>query len=327
MAKFLKTVEDFIAKHGPIDGPKKFRARELRDKNKNSGIRRVYNGPLVKCEACGKEFKRISTTHLKSKCIRPMTTVEYRELYPNAMLVPPGLVSMLGMTKEKAIERYGEEEGTRRWNEYCGLQAETNTFEYKQLHYGWTREQFDEYNRSRATTLVNMIRRHGEESGTRMFEEYCEKQRYTTTIDYFIEEYGVEEGTKIFNNFDAARAFVGGQSGIEVECYGLLKQMLPELVLSISVLGARCGPFDYGCHVKKKLIEFNGDFWHANPDIHDESFYNDVSEKTAKQIWQHDDEKISRAKGKGYDVYVIWENDFRKDPEGEVEKAFAWFNS
>lgn len=318
-----KTLEQYKQQYGDFEGTKRFKAAQKR--KLSFQLREVYTGPKVKCQICNKELKRISPTHLK-KCSN-ITMAEYRAKFPDAPIMDDELKAMTGVTKEKMIRKYGEEEGTIRWNDYCAIQAETNTFEYKQLHYGWTREQFDEYNSSRATTLVNMIRRHGEENGTRMFEEYCEKQRYSTTLDYFVEEYGLEEGTKIFNNFDAARAFVGGQSGIEVECYGLLKQMLPEIVLSISVLGARCGPFDYGCHVKKKLIEFNGDFWHANPDIHDESFYNDVSEKTAKQIWQHDDEKISRAKGQGYDVYVIWENDFRKDPDGEVEKAVAWFNS
>ena len=49
-------------------------------------------------------------------------------------------------TKEKAIKKYGEVDGLKKWEEYCKKQAISNTFEYKQNKYGWTKDQFDEYN-------------------------------------------------------------------------------------------------------------------------------------------------------------------------------------
>ena len=35
---------------------------------------------------------------------------------------------------------------------------------------------------------------------------------------------------------------------------------------------------------KKKIIEFNGDFWHANPQMYSESYIHGVTKKTAKEI-------------------------------------------
>lgn len=49
--------------------------------------------------------------------------------------------------------KYGKEEGTKRFNDYCEKQRYTNSFEYKQQKQGWTKRQYDEYNKSRAVTL------------------------------------------------------------------------------------------------------------------------------------------------------------------------------
>ena len=39
-----------------------------------------------------------------------------------------------------------------------------------------------------------------------MWDEYCERQRYTNSLEYMIEEYGEEEGTKKYNKFNEERA-------------------------------------------------------------------------------------------------------------------------
>jgi len=50
-------------------------------------------------------------------------------------------------------------------------------------------------------------------------------------------------------------------------------------------------------------IEYNGDYWHANPRKYSE---NDFTRK----IWQRDTEKISALTNMGFEVWVIWESDF-----------------
>ena len=107
----------------------------------------------------------------------------------------------VGITENAMIRKWGEKEGKKRWKSYCDKQAETNTFEYKQEKYGWSKEQFEEFNKSRAVTLELCIERHGEEAGRKMWDEYCERQRYTTSLEYMIEEYGEEEGTKKYKDF------------------------------------------------------------------------------------------------------------------------------
>lgn len=59
----------------------------------------------------------------------------------------------------------------------------------------------------------------------------------------------------------------------------------------------------------KILIEFNGDYWHCNPSQYNETYYHEVMKKTAKEIWQYDNNKILGAESIGYKVFTIWESE------------------
>ena len=110
-------------------------------------------------------------------------------------------------TKEHWILMFGEEEGLKKWNHYCELQSKTNTFEYKKEKYGWTKEDFDAYNKTRAITLENQIAKYGEEEGTKRFKEYCDKQSYAgCKLEYFIEKYGEVEGKKKYEEVNAKKS-------------------------------------------------------------------------------------------------------------------------
>lgn len=69
-----------------------------------------------------------------------------------------------------------------------------NTFAYKQQVYGWDKQTFDDYNKSRAITKENLIKKYGKDIGIQRWNEYLQKQRYTKTLDYYVEKYGKEKG-------------------------------------------------------------------------------------------------------------------------------------
>lgn len=111
------------------------------------------------------------------------------------------------VTLAKMTAYYGEVEGKIRWKTYCDKQSVTNTFEYKQKKYGMTEEEFKAYNQSRAVTLKNCIKKHGEEEGTRIFKEYCIKQKDAgCSLSYFQEKYGEIEGKKKYLELNAQKA-------------------------------------------------------------------------------------------------------------------------
>ena len=93
----------------------------------------------------------------------------------------------LGLNRQSKIfftTQYGERLGEIRFKELQTIQALTNSKEYK----GMTDEEFEQYNHSRATTLKNMIKRYGEEEGTRIFNEYRETQKYKKSKQRYIDE-------------------------------------------------------------------------------------------------------------------------------------------
>ena len=68
--------------------------------------------------------------------------------------------------------RFGEETGKKKYEEYVKFHSIKNKFEYKHKHLGWSKEQFDEFNKSRSVTLDILVKRYGNEIGKRKWKEY-----------------------------------------------------------------------------------------------------------------------------------------------------------
>lgn len=65
----------------------------------------------------------------------------------------------------------------------------------------------------------------------------------------------------------------------------------------------------------KKIIEFYGDFWHANPIYFksDDKIKAFSINKTSEEIWTYDKQRIDFLESIGYSVLVIWESDWKKN--------------
>jgi len=72
---------------------------------------------------------------------------------------------------------------------------------------------------------------------------------------------------------------------------------------------------------KRKVIEFNGNFWHMNPEIYNESDINTVTKLTAKEHWNKDANKYKSCINRGYSVLPIWESDYRKNNQNVINRC------
>jgi G:T-mismatch repair DNA endonuclease (very short patch repair protein) len=61
---------------------------------------------------------------------------------------------------------------------------------------------------------------------------------------------------------------------------------------------------------RKLAIEFNGDYWHMNPRLYDEIYYNSQSQCTAKEKWEYDKLKQEECQDLGIKLIVVWEYDW-----------------
>lgn len=88
--------------------------------------------------------------------------------------------------------------------------------------------------------------------------------------------------------------------------------------------------YDFVDISKMKIIEYNGDQYHANPNIYDEFDFPHPYHKekgySSSDIWQKDKYKMDLAKNNGFDVLIIWDSEYRKNPKQTLEKCIKFIN-
>jgi hypothetical protein len=260
------------------------------------------------------------------------------------------------------IARHGEHEGKKRYAEYGEKQRESNSFEYKQQKFGWTTEQFKEYNKSRSVTLEKCIQRHGTEKGLDLWNNYVERQRYTNSLEYYKEKYAEEGHEKwlAYNQekaksskvtwvmekyqvtFDEAVEIIGSRaptshtSIAEVIFVDNFEKLLGTPVPYSVKTKQFCiwnhyvdGPcfYDLADSSRKKIIEFHGDYWHCNPIKYNSEYVITQNGMTAKQIWERDNLKRQAALDRGFQIMVVWHSDFEARPDQIIEECVTWWNS
>lgn len=261
-----------------------------------------------------------------------------------------------GVTKEKRILLFGEKYGMKSWNEYCSKQAETNTLEYKQEKYGMSEDEFKEFNKSRAVTKENLISKHGKDIGLEKWESYCQRQSYTNSLEYFIDKFGKDEGTKFFKNLNKSKSqtlenFIkrygekeghikylqyrdrnGMNGGVSPISQDLFKEIEGGLHCYYGYKNHEFGKYDkenrryyfydFVAPDIKLCIEFNGDDFHANPDIYSNENYKHPFDKEmlAEEIWEYDRIKNQLIKNSGYELIIIWEKEYRKNKDAIIKE-------
>lgn len=251
---------------------------------------------------------------------------------------------------ESFIRRHGEVEGRKKFEAYSNRQAYTCSKEYMTIEKGMTEKQWKDFNTNRACTKKNFIKRYGQQLGEKKWLEYCQREAYAgNSLEYFIEKLGQEAGTKKYiqvnmekqltlQNFVRKYGPIDGPkkfdklkhknySACSQELFFELDRRLGKLAeksafelkngeasLAIEIDGKpRVVRPDY--LLGNKIIEFYGDLWHANP----KKYAPDdivilpygLDEIIAKDVWKRDKAREESLKNSGYQVKVIWENDYK----------------
>lgn len=99
---------------------------------------------------------------------------------------------------------------------------------------------------------------------------------------------------------------------LEIKCREIGKLKTNERVATFNV--------DIVFSDKSLLIEFFGDFWHMNPSLYQSTAINKIKNKTAQEIWDRDARKLDKLRSLGFEVIVVWEQDWRFKKE-EIMKG------
>lgn len=138
------------------------------------------------------------------------------------------------------------------------------------------------------------------------------KKKISNSVRAMINSVGKDVWVKHFGEFN-------GRSKTEIDLYEFVKNNICHSVKANCIVDRYIVDIING----RKVIEFYGDFWHANPlyylaeDIVKIPATNGVF---AKDIWSKDRIRIDTLKNLGYDVLIIWETDWRQRKEECIEK-------
>ena len=247
------------------------------------------------------------------------------------------------MTREHMIEKYGERLGVEKWNEYVEKQRLTNTFEYKQSTYGWSKDDFDEYNKSRGITKKNLIKKYGEQLGVEKWNEYVEKQRLTKSWPYMVEKYGEERAREINRSKSQTlenlikkygeeegltkwkRYINNKRSGFSKMSQDFFKKLDKYISHKYTTQYASKGGektiyrdghaihLDYYIPELKLCVEFNGGCFHGDHRIYNDDDRCNPFDKslTAKEIRERDNDRYEYLQNTfGIRTVVVWELDY-----------------
>lgn len=175
-----------------------------------------------------------------------------------------------------------------------------------------TDEQWAITNEKRNITLLNKPIEEKEET----------KKKVSSTV---MERYGVPWATYIAGKSQKSNRF----SKPEIEICEYFESFLGKNCFhSSSEKGQlRLDNNFYDFCFQNKIIEFNGDFWHANPEKYNKDFINPFSKKTAFEVWKRDEHRIAIAKLNGYDVKIIWESHYKQNKNKILQECIEWLNS
>ena len=161
----------------------------------------------------------------------------------------------------------------------------------------------------------------------------------TFTLDKCIKKYGNEQGQQVFLErqqkwlaklYKSFQSNGDGRSKQSKFAKDIIKACCKYLGINVPkkekyINGTKC-VYAYDFTYKNIIIEFNGDYWHCNPKLYDGDFLNKVKQKTAQEIWDYDLEKTKTAESYGYSVLTIWEYDYNKNPQEEINKCINFIN-
>lgn len=215
------------------------------------------------------------------------------------------------VTLENLVNRHGCTKGRKMWDDYCQKQSYAGiSLEYFQEKYGAElgKKEYDRVCKEKSHTVSGYMLRLGisEDEAIRMIEDYW---------------------SKISSN-------MGGVSSMSQDfCWDLYSNMkiLDNDKVYFSSLNKEFGKYDKKLSMYRLydftiigscdiMIEFNGDFYHANPELYkpDDVI---IGGKTAKDMWLNEESKKDLAILNGFHYITVWEKDYLEDKDNTIKRC------
>lgn len=236
------------------------------------------------------------------------------------------------------ISRYGDEEGTKRYENLISIRKKQNTIDYRKEKHGKINGviKWREECSKKSITKDYYLNKYGKDVGEKEWEKLCRSKVHT--LENYVKKFGVDEGLSKYKKYKKSLlnhlrkqstkssfqlSFI--EEIIKLGGFDEKDFMFDESEMYLYDFNEnKYNFFDLCMPSNNKIIEINGDFWHANPKIYSESYYHPLVKKQAKDIWEKDKRKIRLAEDSGYSILVVWEKDIRYNRFPEIEKCIKF---
>jgi hypothetical protein len=221
-----------------------------------------------------------------------------------------------GLTLEEFQNKWGIEEGHRRW-----------------------KKRIDD--RKKTLSLVGYIEKYGKIDGVLKWDMLC-KSNNKTSYESFVTRYGEEEGrTRYIRMAEKILKYQKESitySKISQELFNQIEKYLDnKSMIKYALNGGEqyffineefCKGTSVDFKYGNAIIEFYGDYWHGNPLYYSEEELVPVrgGAKPAKDIWEYDRKRIDWITSKGYSVMVVWETDYNTNKESITQDCINFIN-
>lgn len=318
--KSIKRIENNIEKYGFEKGiDKTIEENTAKYSNTKERFIKLYGERegIIKWE----NFINSKKTNNNRKYSKP-TIEKYIKKYgeENGKILWNKYKKSLSFTKKYCIEKYGKEEGEKKWNEYVDKMSKS------------CKESTSSEQMSYINSIHFYIEKYGKEEGEKKYEEWKKSQDHSS-ISFMVKKYGIDEGLKKYKEVSFKRSFHSDSyhSKISQSLFENIKNIINDDTCKYSTNGGELRlydekenkPYYYDFSYKNKIIEYNGDFWHANPNFY-ESDYIFKNGIYASDIWEKDKKKQLLAKEKGYEILTIWDSEYKKDSTNVLKKCLSF---
>jgi hypothetical protein len=298
--------KNFIKKYGEEVGVKKWEERNKKviSYGLSPAILRygIEEGKKRWSDTLNRKIKTMS----ERKLIRPYrngrTLVEYQERYGIELGYKKWVLrnnrQSYRFSLNFYIETYGENEGVKKWEEYCESMSKT--------------------------TLNSFINRYGNEVGTERYNNFVDRCSYTQSERYYIEQYG-----DVIGGIKYKELIVSKMSNFK-DSYSKISQDLFWEIYSKISNDERIESYFYELNyeytfyvwengmtiirvdfkLRDKIIEFDGDYWHSK------------QEQMVKDKIR--DEYLT---GKGYFIKRVKESEYRANKEHIINECLNFLKN
>ncbi len=326
--------------------------------------KQVEGVDYVVCKICGEKVGRIYGAHLKK---HNTTSQEYKSKYPGESLTTKkdsnntSKNSGLHMKEEKYRKMFsdkvkGEKNPNHKSKTTDKERKERSPFSKKFLYHSSEKDRLDFIEKALKDRTFTTRKEYYLEQGysSDESEKMLKERQSTFSKEICIQKYGKIKGLVIFKDRQSKWQESLLKNG-NLKCgYSKISQDLFYKILEkynieddkdgvyfatknqeffISKKGTEYDPriflqYDFCDRNKNKIIEYNGDEYHANPNLYESGdtphpFRKDVS---AQEIWDKDKEKLRIAKNEGFEVMVVWDSDYKNNKEKIILECAKFLN-